>query len=141
MPRVVAAVLAVAVVVAGFWLAAEVGPLRGCRAVAPRELPSGGAPGPGVEDVSGGAKQVIWGSGVDGVEQIVGLRYDDGFEIAMLGAVEIGQMPAMLYRFKDPSMNGGLELAISWEEGGCSLTLFLPAGMTEAEARDYATRY
>jgi hypothetical protein len=126
---------------AGLWLLTEVGPLRGCRAVAPRELPSGAAPGAGAEGVSRGAKQVVWGSGPDRVEQTVGIAYDDGPGTRVLDAFEIHGSPAVLYRFSDPDLNPGVDLAIGWEEGGCSLTVFLPPGMTEEQARDFAARY
>jgi len=140
MQRVATAVIALAVMAVGLYLLVEVGPFRGCRAVAPRELPSGADRNVGVEGVWGGAMQMTWGSGSDRVEQIVGLRYDGFDDTSTLGDVEIGGLPAVLYRFK-PDANPGYELAISWEEGGCSLSVFLPAGMTEAQARDFAARY
>jgi hypothetical protein len=44
------------------------GGLLGCQPVAPRELPSGAAPGTGIEGVAGGLKQFVWGEGLDRVE-------------------------------------------------------------------------
>jgi hypothetical protein len=77
--RVLLALAVVAVFAGAGVVAVNVGPLRGCVPIAPRELPSGAAPGAGVEDVAGGAKQVVWGSGSDRVEQIVGLTYWETF--------------------------------------------------------------
>ena len=137
------ALLVGAVLAAAFALAMEVGPLRGCRAVPPRELPSGAVPGTGTEDVAGGAKQVVWGDGPDRIEQIVGIDYNSGVDTETIAAVDVGGRPATLYRFVESEVQSNASgiLAISFESDGCSITVFLPVGMTVEEAKGYATRF
>jgi hypothetical protein len=102
--------LAAAGVLAGSCLA--VGPriLRGCVPIPPRELPSGSQPGRGIEGVSAGAKQGVWGSGPDRVEQIVGLSLFS-LDSTTLASVAMHGYPAKLYRVGDPGSD--LDLAIT----------------------------
>jgi hypothetical protein len=141
--RLLVAVFASVVLPAGCGLVAGVGSLGGCQAVAPRHLPSGAAAGQGVEDVAGGAKQFVWGSGPDRIEEIVGIDYSDGMGTETLATVEIGGRPGTLYRIGDSEVpgNGDSRLAISFESDGCSLTVFLPRDMKVDEATEYATRF
>lgn len=135
-------VLAFAMV--GLWLATTVGPLRSCEPIAPRELPSGAAPGQGVEGVTAGAKQLVWGSGADRVEQVVGLTFyvtpglDD--DPTLVGTLDVRGQLATVYRF-GPSSEDGWDLAFSWFEDGCDRTVLLALGTTPEQALDYADRY
>lgn len=145
--NVVAAVAIVAIlalVVGGLWLATAVGPLRSCEPIAPRALPRGAAPGQGVEGVTAGAKQLVWGSGPDRVEQVVGLSFyvttglpDDP---TLVGTLDIHGQPATVYRF-GPNSGEGWDLAFSWFEDGCDRTVLLALGTTREQALDYAARY
>lgn len=136
--RVVRVLLVTALLVGAFWWATELGPLRGCRGIAPRELPSGSAPGQGVEGVSGGAKQVVWGSGQDRVEQIVGISYYDGLA-TLVRDTGVREHQATLYRLGEDQ--DGLDLAISWTEDDCSYTVFLAPGTTVESATSFASGY
>jgi hypothetical protein len=141
--QVLVALLVGAVAVGGLALAVNFGPLRGCVPIAPRELPSGAAPGQGVEGVSGGAKQVVWGSGGDRVEQIVGLTYWDTFGAedspTLVRSTTVRGHPAMLYRM-NPQWSDW-DLGFSWAEDGCDRTVFLAPGTTPEQAEDFARRY
>lgn len=124
-------------------LAVNVGPLRGCVPIAPRELPSGAAPGAGVEDVAGGAKQVVWGSGPDRVEQIVGVTYWETFGLpdspTLIARATVRGRAATIFRMS-PESSDGL-LGFSWAEEGCDRSVFLAPGTTPEQAEDYAARY
>jgi hypothetical protein len=140
--RVLLALVVLAVFVGAGVLAVNVGPLRGCVPIAPHELPSGAAPGPGVEDVAGGAKQVVWGSGSDRVEQIVGLTYWETFGLqdspTLVAKATVRGIAATIYRISPES---GWGLGFSWAEEGCDRSVFLAPGTTPEQAEDYAARY
>lgn len=141
--RSVTIVVIIALALGALWLAMTVGPLRSCEPIAPRELPSGAAPGHGVEDVAAGAKQVVWGSGHDRVEQIVGLTFywtpglDD--DPTRVGTLKVRGQPATVYRFGPDS--GDWDIGFSWDEDGCGRTVFLALGTTSEQALEYAARY
>jgi hypothetical protein len=141
--RVLLALVVVGVYVGAGVLAVTFGPLRGCVPIAPHALPSGAAPGPGVEDVAGGAKQVVWGSGSDRVEQIVGLTYywetfaDDSPTLVAQATVR-GQA-ATIYRMSPESSDR--DLGFSWVEEGCDRSVFLAPGTTPEQAEGFAARY
>jgi hypothetical protein len=141
--RLILALVACSVLIGVLALAGSVGPLRGCVPIAPRILLSGTTPGLAVEGVSGGAKQVVWGSGSDRIEQIVGLTYWDTYGAddspSLLGAITIHGQPGQVYRMRPGA--SGWDLAFSWAEDGCDRTVFLPPGTTSEEAVDYASRY
>lgn len=138
------AILAILALVSGLWWATAAGPLRSCEPIAPRELPSGGAPGQGVEGVTAGAKQVVWGSGTDRVEQVVGLTFyftpgwDD--DPTLVGTLDVRGHPATVYRF-GPNSTNDWDIGFSWDEHGCGRTVFLVLGTTPEQALDYAARY
>lgn len=137
--RLVAVGLLVILGVAAFWAATEIGPLRGCRPIAPSMLPSGAAPGAGVEGVSGGAKQVIWGAGSDRVEQIVGLSWL-GPDTTTIAATTVRGRPATLFRLEDSEQDGA-EPAFTWTEEDCDRTVVLPVDMSDADASAFAAAY
>lgn len=141
--RVLLALVVVGVYVGAGVLAVNFGPLRGCVPIAPHELPSGAAPGTGVEGVSGGAKQVVWGSGSDRIEQMVGLTYWDTFGAedspTFVKSVEVRGQPAILYRMSP--LSSDWDLRFSWAEEDCDRTVFLAPGTTPEQAEDYAARH
>jgi hypothetical protein len=138
------AIIAILALVLGLWWATAVGPLRSCEPIAPHELPSGAAPGQGVEGVTAGAKQLVWGSGADRVEQVVGLTFyftpgwDD--DPTLVGTLDVRGQPATVYRF-GPNPSNDWDIGFSWDEDGCGRTVFLSPGTTPEQALDYAARY
>jgi hypothetical protein len=137
-----------ALVVAGAYVGAGVlavnfGPLRGCIPIAPSELPSGAAPGPGVEDVAAGAMQVVWGSGPDRVVQIVGLTFWETFGTdespTLIAQATVRGQPATIYRMSPQSSDW--DIGFSWAEEGCDRSVFLAPGTTPEQAEDFAARY
>ena len=138
------AIIAILALVLGLWWATAVGLLRSCEPIAPRELPSGATPGQGVEGVTAGAKQLVWGSGADQVEQVVGLTFyftpgwDD--DPTLVGTLDVRGQPATVYRF-GPNSPDGWDIGFSREEDGCGRTVFLAPGTTPEQALDYAARY
>jgi hypothetical protein len=140
--RVLLALVVAGVFVGAGVLAVNVGPLRGCVPIAPHELPGGAASGTGVEDAAGGAKQVVWGSGSDRVEQIVGLTYWDTFGAddspTLIGQAVVRGQAATIYRMSPES---GWDLGFSWAEEGCDRTVFLAPGTTPEQVKDFAARY
>lgn len=141
--RALLALVVVGAYVAAGALAVNFGPLRGCVPIAPSELPSGAAPGTGVEDVAGGAKQVVWGSGSDRVEQIVGLTYRETFGFddspTLVAQTTVRGQPATIYRMSPQSSDW--DLGFSWAEQGCDRSVFLAPGTTPEQAKDFAARY
>jgi hypothetical protein len=138
-------VLAILLALGATWLAVAAAPLiRGCVPIAPRELPSGAPPGQGVEGVTAGAKQVVWGAGGDRVEQVVGLTFywirgmDD--DPTLVGWLDVQGQPATVYRF-GPNASDDWDIGFSWDEHGCGRTVFLAPGTTPQQALDYASRY
>ena len=106
----------------------------GCRPVTPRQLPSGAPPGDPIEDVAAGAKQVVWGSDSDRVEQLIDLSLP-GTRIA---DVTVRDQPASLYRV---TSDDEWDLAFSWHQDGCDYTVFLAPGTSPDQAVDYAARF
>jgi hypothetical protein len=141
--RALLAVIVVGVYLCAGVLAVNFGPLRGCVPIAPHELPSGATPGAGVEVVSGGAKQVVWGSGADRIEQIVGLTYWETFGAGdgptLVKSLEVRDQPAVLYRMSPESSDW--DLGFSWAEEDCDRTVFLALGTTPEQAEEFAARF
>jgi hypothetical protein len=141
--RVILALVVVGAYVGAGVLSVNFGPLRGCVPIAPHELPSGAAPGTGVEDVAGGAKQVVWGRGSDRVEQIVGLTYWETFGAddspTLVAQATVRGQAATIYRMSPESSDW--DLGFSWAEEGCDRSVFLAPGTTPAQAEDFAARY
>ena len=144
MARPLLGLLVVVIGLAGLWLATTVGPLRSCEPIAPHELLGGAAPGQGIEGVTAGAKQLVWGSDTDRVEQVVGLTFyatpglDD--DPILVGTLNVRGQPATVYRF-GPNSSDGWDIGFSWFEDGCDRTVFLAPGTTPEQAMDYAARY
>jgi hypothetical protein len=140
----VAIIAIVSLLVVGFWWATAVGPLRSCEPIAPRALTSGAAVGQGVEGVIAGAKQLVWGSGPDRVEQVVGLTLyvtpglDD--EPTLVGYLDVPGQPATVVRF-GPNSPDGWDIGFSFDEDGYGRTAFLAPATTPKRALDYAARY
>lgn len=83
---------------------------------------------------SGGAKQVVWGSGSDRVEQIVGLTYWETFgaddSLTLVGRTTVRGQPAIVYQMR--STSDGWDLGFSWAEEDYDRTVFLAPGTTQA---------
>lgn len=112
--------------------------VSGCPPVAPSELPSGALPGDAVEDVAGGTKQFIWGTGRDMVDLRVGLTYRAKGLDTVLANVTVRGQPAVVFQFEpDPQTGIGLE----WSESGCDYNVFLAPEITAEELVEFAGRY
>jgi hypothetical protein len=115
--------------------------LAGCRAIAPHELPSGAPPGDGVEDVAGGAKQVVSGAGRDRVEQRVGVSYYAADFDELVDEVEVRGQPGVVYRVTVGEPDPAADTMLSWAEDGCDRTLIFDSRLSDAEIAAYAARY
>jgi hypothetical protein len=110
-----------------------------CQLLAPRELPSGAAPGPSVVTVDRGTVTQTWGIGDHRLVEATGMfvigapsAYPSAPPLTMRG------QPAKAVVLGDEGID---ELAIIWEEGGCPYTLWLPAGTRLTQAIAYAARF
>jgi hypothetical protein len=108
----------------------------GCDVLAPSEMPSGRSAGSGVLNVLDGRRTVRWGSGDDRVVLAVG--WDPFGDLPEGEPAEIRGQPATAILIGDESVG---EVAVRWEEGGCTYVAWLPAGWTLEQAREYAGRY
>jgi hypothetical protein len=92
--------------------------------------------------VAGGSKQVVWGSGSDRVEQIVGLTFWETFGAndspTLVAQATVRGQAATIYRM---SPDSGWDLGFSWAEDDCDRTVFLAPGTTPEQAEDFAGRY
>jgi len=112
------------------------GPLQGCQAIPPSELPSGAPPGGVTLSVYAGGNLYTWGAGEDRVRLIVGPDFR--------GATEF--VPAMVRGreaevFDFPAADGSTDTAIAWTSGACSYTALLDPGTTSSQAVAFASRY
>lgn len=111
--------------------------LVGCPPIAPAELPSGAPSGEAVEGVSGGAKQFVWGSGRDIVDQAVGLTFRVEGVDPVLANVTVRGHPAIVYQTADT-----MELGLDWSESeDCHYHVRLAPEITAEELAEYAGRY
>jgi hypothetical protein len=136
--RLVWAALAVVAALVGLLLIAEIGPLRGCRPIPPSELPSGAPIGDPDEDVYAGGTQVTWGSGSDQIRQVIGPDFLDPSR-PPISFVAVRGQPAAI--FSIDAADGGSDLALSWQLGGCSYTVLLARGKSVDDAVMFAARY
>jgi hypothetical protein len=141
--RVVISLLVVVVGAGGLWWGVSYGPLAGCRADGPHELPSGAPPGQGVEGMLGGVTHVVWGAAADQIDEVVGDSYfsaDDPDQIRA-ASVSIHGHPAVLFALTPDNRVGQGLLAFSWSDGGCDRTVLLVRGMSIENAEAYAGRF
>lgn len=112
--------------------------LAGCPTPTPTQLPSGDAPGVGTEGVAGGAKQVVWGSGVDAVDLRVGVSYYAPGGDTVVASTQVRGNPAIVFQFEP---DYGPDLGLTWSASDCSYTVFLSSGTSAEELVDFAERY
>lgn len=113
------------------------GIIAGCQPVVPGELPSGAAPGTLTEGVSGGAKQAVWGSGDDLVDEAIGIwKFGDGD--VLLADVKVRGAPGHVY---EAGIDGQEGLGLVWTENGCDYTVTVAPSVTAEELVEYAGRF
>ena len=85
---------------------------------------------------------MVWGSGSDRVEQIVGLTFWETFGTdespTLVDQATVRGQAATIYRMNPES---GWDLGFSWAEEGCDRTVFLAPGTTPQHAKEFAARY
>lgn len=104
-----------------------------CASIAPAEMPDGRGPGPHIDTLQAGVVYSQWGAGNGAVLEGVGLST---FEASALGQPRIRGLLGAVFELGE----SGIQL-LAWEENGCPYTVWLPRGMTVAEAREYASRF
>jgi hypothetical protein len=117
--------------------ACALGGVADCHVVPPSQLPSGAKPGSAVESVAGGAKQIVWGEGLDRVDLRMGPSYRAS-EDKVLREVTIRGVPGTIFQI-EPDWQVGLGL--TWTEGECDCTVFLDPQVSVPAIADFATRY
>lgn len=110
-----------------------------CAIVGPTVTPNGRPSGFNRSELRDGARFVQWSSGEDVVTLVVGVpilgRLDD---LEDMPATTVRGRPARVVPIGDDGVG---EIALVWEEAGCTYTAYLAAGTTLDAALDYASRY
>ena len=110
-----------------------------CPILAPSQTPEGAPIGPFRSELRDGTRYVRWSQGSDAVTLAVGAPViGRPSELGDMAATMVRGQPARVVPIGDEGVG---EVALVWDEDGCTYTAWLAAGTTIDVALEYASRY